>query len=452
MSKFFFHSQYGETLDLALHLQNLGHEVVFFIPSKDYSLLGDGMITKATNWHEFMGQEFTYIFDGCEHGRLQDWLRSKGEKVFGSSERSDRVENERQLNQRWFKAAGFKQPISKNFTEFSSAIKFVETHKDNPWILKQNGDAPKHLNHLGKFSQSEDMLYHLRELSKGWNVQEFGPIDFDLMGVVSGLEIAVSAFFNGQDFLKNEQGKVCGFLNFEEKKEANGATGETCGEMGTTFIAADETHKLFHSILLRPKILDGLRSLKFRGIFDINCIIGDKGITALEPTCRLGVPATSYEFIEGLENPAEVIEAVAKGDEVVPKLTPGIGMVMCIVAKPFPLEADVESEATSQGEKLWVLKSGEPVLDFLPDQRKHIHLYNFHRKLDQDSNEFAYKVATKNGYLLTVTGAGEKISRVRSDLIKYIKNNLYISGMKYRTDIGVRVEQAFAKRKENKNG
>jgi phosphoribosylamine---glycine ligase len=441
MSKFFLHSQYGETLDLGLHLQELGHEVILHVPSKDYALIGDGLIPKTDNWYESLDKGFTWIFDGCEHGRLQDWLRARGELVFGGSERADRVENDRQLNQRWFRAAGFKQPVSKNFLEFDGAIKFINAHLDRRWILKQNGDAPKHLNHLGKFSGSPDMLYHLRELQRGWNVQEFGPINFDLMEVVEGLEVAACAFFNGQDFLKDDKGKVVGFLNFEEKKEGNGGTGETCGEMGTTFIQVDETHKLFRSILLRPKILEGLRALRFRGIFDINCIVGPKGITALEPTCRLGIPSTSYEFIEGLENPAEVIEAVAKGDQIVPKLTPGIGMVLCIVAKPFPIEADVEAEATSQGEKLWVLKGGEPIPEFLPEQRKHIHLYNFHRKLDEDTGELCYKVATKNGYLLTVTASGKKISEVRSKLIRYVKENIYLPGQKYRTDIGARVER-----------
>jgi phosphoribosylamine-glycine ligase len=296
------------------------------------------------------------------------------------------------------------------------------------------------------------MLAHLWDLERGWSVQEFGPVDFDLMEVVDGFEVAASAFFNGKEFLKDETGKVAGFLNFEEKKEANGGTGETCGEMGTTFIQATEENKLFRSILLRPHILDGLRRLNFRGVFDINCIQGANGLTALEPTCRLGFPSTSYEFIEGMENPAEVLQGVANGEDTIVRLVPGIGMVMCLVAKPFPLEADVEKEATSQGERLWVLENGLPVSDFSDVQRKHTHLYNFCREVDQETGEQSYRVATKNGYLLNVTGTGKKISECRSRLIKYIKENLYVSGMKYRTDIGARVEAHFGKKKGAKNG
>jgi len=108
---------------------------------------------------------------------------------------------------------------------------------------------------------------------------------------------------------------------------------------------------------------------------------------------------------------------------------------MVVASKPFPLEADVDDEATSIGERLWILKDGKPVDEFDSEQKKHIHLYNF--KKDDEG----YKVATKSGYLLTVTASGDDIASVREGLIEYIKGSLMIAGMKYRTDIGVRVEE-----------
>jgi phosphoribosylamine-glycine ligase len=110
-------------------------------------------------------------------------------------------------------------------------------------------------------------------------------------------------------------------------------------------------------------------------------------------------------------------------------------MVMVVVAKPFPLETDVDDESTSIGERLWILKDEAPVHDFDSEQKKHVHLYNF--KHDDEG----YKVATKSGYLLTVTGKGKDIASVREELIQYIKDNLMIAGQKYRTDIGARVEE-----------
>lgn len=437
--KFIIFSEYAEILDLAIHLQNLGHEVVMYIPSNEHKKIGDGIVKKTENWLEYLKKDYIWVFDGCNAGKLQDELRKKGEFVFGGSEQTDKLENDRQLGNKLFKKAGFKQPESKNFKSIDDAIAFITENKDTRYILKQNGSAPKHLNHMGKFDENVDMLYHLNGLKKSWSESEYGPIDFDLMEVVSGLEVAVSAFFNGKDWLRNEEGKVVGYLNFEEKKECNGNTGETTGEMGTTFIGCTEDNKLFKDIILRDEITNILKKLDYRGVFDINCIKTDKGITALEPTCRFGIPATSYEFIEAMETDTGiVIEAIAKGLSIPLELKMGVGVVMVIASKPYPVEADLENMATSIGEKLWILKDNEPIKDFTKEQQKHIHLENFFK--DDDGN---YLVATKNGYLLTVTAHGDTISQTRNDLIKYIKDNIYILGIKYRTDIGERVEEYF---------
>jgi len=99
----------------------------------------------------------------------------------------------------------------------------------------------------------------------------------------------------------------------------------------------------------------------------------------------------------------------------------------------------MDEEATSIGEKLWILKNGVPAKDFTAEQRRRIHLENFYR-----DDEGHYLVASKDGYLLTVTGRGDAIADIRHEIQGYIEDNLYISGMKYRTDIGQRVEEREA--------
>ena len=439
MTKFYIKSEYGELLDLAMHLQNEGSEVVFST-NDEYKKIGEGIVKRDINWWNYLGKGYTFLVDGCQDGNFQDWLRSKGEFVFGSSEMGDKLENDRQLGQKLFKSAGFYQPESKNFEDIDSAIEFVLQNKERKWILKQNGDAPKSINHMGKFDNSIDMLFHLKSLKKRWNESEYGKFNCDLMEVVEGLEVACSAFFNGTEFMKNKEGKVVGFLNFEEKKECDGGTGETTGEMGTTFIGTTEDNILFSDIILRPKIASVLKKINFRGIFDINCIKTKNGIVALEPTSRFGIPCTSYEFMEGLKMPtSKLLEAVAKGENTPIEIRQGVGMVMCVVGKPYPIEVDVDDEATSQGEKLWILNNGKPIKDFTDEQKKHIHLENFYK----DETDGSYNVATKNGYLLTVTGIGKSIDITRDNLIQYIKDNIYIPGMKYRTDIGKRVEKSI---------
>lgn len=305
------------------------------------------------------------------------------------------------------------------------------------FIIKQSGDAPKSLSHMAKFNDNSDLIYHLQELKKSWNESDYGEIDFDLMEVVDGLEVAASAFFNGKDWVRNSKGKVIGFINFEEKKEANNGQGETCGETGTTFLGCTEDNKLFRDILLKPQIKEILKKFNFKGVFDINCIQTKQGLVALEATSRFGVPSTSYEFLEGLKTPVSVlIEAMAKGTNTPVEIHEGWGMVIVVAAKPFPLEGDIQSSYTSIGERIWPLKNGKPAKDFDLEQQKHIHLYNAYK-----TDEGEYKVATTSGYILTVTGRGKSIKETRENLIAYIKDNLYLSNMKIRTDIGKRVEE-----------
>jgi phosphoribosylamine-glycine ligase len=436
--KFLIISSYGELLDVAIHLEKIEKKLVmFYVPEKDYAKIGEGIVQKCDNWHEYLGKGWIWVVDGCEHAGLQDWLREQGEMVVGTNKIMSELEEDRQKGQKWFEEAGFNQPESFNFTDIDEAIDFVSENTNKRWVLKQNGSAPKSVNHVGKFEGSEDMLYHLNELKKKWNENEYGAFDCDLMECVEGVEIAASAFFNGSDWLRDKNGKVVGFLNFEEKKETDGALGETTGETGTTFYGCDETNPIFKDILLREELVKTLKDSDYRGVFDINGSITDKGFIAFEATSRFGIPATSYEFIEGLKTPlCDLLCAMATGESTSIEIQRGWGMVMVVCTKPYPVEYDLPGAHSSIGEKLWILQDGKPIEDFTKEQLNHIHLENFYK-----DDEGEYKVATANGYLLTVTGIGANIESMRKSLIEYIKENLYISGNKYRQDIGKRIEE-----------
>ncbi len=440
---FVVHSAFGEISDLAYRLQSEGHEVFLHIPESNYAKVYDGLVPKVKDWYRCIGEGYVWVFDGCDHGDLQDWLRERGELVFGGSKLGDKLENDRQAGQAWFKKIGFDQPQSQNFKDIEGAIAFIKEHADKRWILKQSGDLPKSVNHMAKFDDNSDLIYHLEDLKKKWSEHEMGgPFEADLMEIVEGLEVAASAVFNGTDFLRNPDGSICGWINWEEKKEANGGTGETCGEMGTTFYGCTKKSAMMDLILGSPEVVKMLKKAKFRGCFDINGALKKDGkFVGFEPTCRFGVPSTSYELIESLEsNLGDLIANVAAGKPVEMKIKKGWGMVMVVAAKPFPTEGTIDDEATSVGEILWPLKDGKPVPEFDEKQMKRIHLYNFYKNKDG-----RLEVPTKSGYLLTVTDVGSSIADVRDKLIAFIKNSVYISGMKYRTDIGQRVEEAKVK-------
>jgi phosphoribosylamine-glycine ligase len=444
--RFFIHSQHGEICDLGIYLQQVeGHTVVVYIEDHNCRRIAEGILEHTTEWWRYIGEGYIWLFDGCSHGDLVEWLREQGEVVVGGTKETDSMENDRQKNQKWFRKLGFDQPVSKNFTDFDEAIAFVEENADQRWILKQEADAPKSLSHMGKLDGSLDLLFHLRDLKKTWTEHEHGPVEFSLMEVVTGTEIAASAFFNGKQFLKNGAGKVVGFLNAEEKAESDGRLGSTTGETGTSFLGVTEDSVLFQSLILREGIEEYLAENDYRGVWDVNAILTDDGrLVALEPTCRFGVPATGYEFCLGMESSTgELLEALAKGINRKIEIYENVGMVIVVTAKPFPLEVDVEDEGTSIGERLWPLEDGEPVEDFSDSHWRRLGLYNFERAQDQETGEWLYRVPTKSGYMLTVTGRGEHVATTRDEILHWIKQSFHLAGAKYRQDIGKRIEEFF---------
>jgi len=445
--KFIVISTYGELLDIAIQLEKVEkYETVFCTIDHDYSKIGEGIVTKEKEWHRYIGKNYVWIIDGCENADLQDWLREQGEYVVGTNTELSEMENDRQKGQDWFKKAGFKQPFSKNFKNIDECLEFVKENIDTKYILKQNGDAPKSINYKGKFDSNEDMIYHLEECKKSWNEAEYGAFDCDLMEVVEGMEVAISGFFNGHDWLRNENGQVVAFVNFEHKKQCDGDTGETTGELGTLFYGANENNNLVSDILLRDEITKVLKDTKYQGVFDINGSLTKDGYVAFEATSRFGIPATSYEFIEGLDmKTGELLATMAMGLDEPIKIKEGWGIAQVVVAAPFPVEADLGDDATSRGEKLWIIKNKKPAKDFSDEQWKHIHLENF-----EITDEGDYKVATKNGYLLVVTQTGKSIEEVREKSLEYIKDNLFLANFTYRHDLGKRIEE-FEKDIEENN-
>lgn len=438
--KFIIYSTYGEILDLAIHLERIeGHNVCMYIADESYKRIGDGLVTKIEEWWEKIGEGYTWVFDGCETAKLQDWLRSKGEAVFGTSEEAARWENDRQAGQGLFVRMGFDQPESHNFTDIDEAVSFVKENDDRRWILKQNGNAPKHLSHMGKFDGNEDMLYHLQELKKLWSESEYGPVDFDLMEAVEGCETAFSALWNGHDWARDAEGKAQGWINWEHKKSASGDMGRTCGESGTMFYGVDEDNDLFSDIMLNEELEDALRESGMRGVVDINGLFKDDGeYVAFEFTSRPGIPSSSYEFIEGMETETSaMIDSIAKNMDVPISVKKGWGGVLVFSSKPFPMESDnLDSKETSLDERLWPLENGRPIDEFTNEQLRHIHFYNV--KYDEEEN--IYTIPTKSGYILTVTTTGESVAEVRETLMEYAKENVYLPDQQWIVDLGCRME------------
>jgi hypothetical protein len=92
---------------------------------------------------------------------------------------------------------------------------------------------------------------------------------FQLQRRVTGVEVAVGAFFNGKEFIYPLN------VNFEHKKLFPGNIGPSTGEMGTAMFWSGP-NKLFNSTL--KKMEAKLASEGYVGYIDLNCIVNGNGI------------------------------------------------------------------------------------------------------------------------------------------------------------------------------
>ena len=163
---------------------------------------------------------------------------------------------------------------------------------------------------------------------------------------IFGVEIAVSRFFNGTDWI----GPIV--MNVEHKKFFPGDLGPKTGEMGTLmWYDADESNRLFKEtlLLLKPYLQQG----GFRGIVDINCIVNEEGAFPLEVTSRFGYPATQLEMGIHVSPWGELLKAVADGENYPLEWRTGYGIVVLIATPQFPYcYADCKQYQSPKGLKI----------------------------------------------------------------------------------------------------
>ena len=119
----------------------------------------------------------------------------------------------------------------KEFLSFQDAIAYVEKNPD-AYVIKPSGETQelKQLLFVGSDDEGHDVIRVLKAYDKSWG-EDFG--NFQLQKKVKGLEISVSAFFNGTEFLRPIN------ITFEHKKLFPKELGVSTGEMGSSMFWAN---------------------------------------------------------------------------------------------------------------------------------------------------------------------------------------------------------------------
>ncbi len=409
--KFLFVSVDALINDIAWQLVKEGQDVKYCIQNKKIQDVADGFVPKSEDWQQDADWADVIIFDDVlGYGKQAEKLRKAGKLVVGGTEYTDKLEDDRTFGQEEMKKAGINIIPFQEFNSFDDAITYVKANP-NRYVIKPSGEAQniKRLLFVGEEDDGVDVIQVLEAYKKLWTKKIKV---FQLQRRMTGVEIAVGAFFNGKQFAYPIN------VNFEHKKLFPGNIGLSTGEMGTSMYWSGP-NRIFNATL--KKMEQHFQEVGYVGYMDINCIVNANGIYPLEFTARFGYPTISIQQ-EGIAMPmGEFLYKLATSELTEFKTKKGFQVGVRIVVPPYPF-TDKETFETYSRDAAILFK--KPTLEG-------IHIEDVKNVNEQ------WVVAGESGVVLVVVGMGSTMKQAQNQVYNRIAN-IMIPNMYYRTDIGNR--------------
>jgi phosphoribosylamine---glycine ligase len=409
----------GDSCDLGSLYRRLiddGHEVKVHVGSALCQGTLAGIVPKTDGWADELdwisdaGDDGIILFENVAGGRgvLQDQLRRKGFNVIGGSAYGDRLENDRAYAQQVLAGLGLNIARIHEFTDAQAALAFLRANPAR-YVLKFNGPGfASSDNYVGRLDDGADVAAVLigkrDRLTPGSS--------FILMDHISGVEMGVGAYFNGERFLT----PAC--LDWEHKNFFPGGMGELTGEMGTV-ATYQRTAKFFDMTLGRMAPL--LKANGYLGYINLNTIANEDGIWPLEFTCRFGYPG--FAVLESLQVTgwADLFGGMIKRTLPEFAVRPGFSVGIVLTTPPFPYTREDVEEAVG----LPVILTGESAAD---------DAVNLHYG-EVGLSDGQLVTSGKYGWTMVVTGVGDTIGAAQKSAYARAAK-VFVPNLRYRRDIG----------------
>ena len=391
--------------DLYLSLVREGHEIRVYAGDPSYAGCFEGLLPKVDDWRAalpWVGRDGMVLFERVGVGAQQDALRGEGYRVVGGSAVGDRLEYDRAFGQQTLRDAGLKTAPAVNFASAGEAAAWLEAHPGR-MVLKYHDNAKATF--VGDHEAGRDVLFQLRRGPQGAVL---------LMPRLSGVEVGVGAYFNGQNFLR----PAC--IDFEHKRFFVGEMGEMTGEMGT-LVAYPEHNRIFEATLARVEPV--FRCAGHVGYVNLNMIANEEGLWPLEFTCRFGNPGFAILAPLQIAGWGDIFERMLAGGRERFQALPDWSVGIVLTVPPFP----EERPGADPAEDPPVFYHHDPDATELP----HYHLSDVRMEGGQ---MFARR---RTGYAMVVTGAGETVEAAQHAAAARARN-VVAPDLRWRTDIGER--------------
>ena len=434
MSKVLIISEYWASPSLSLSIKNEGHDVLLYLNQSTDALKGTISRNLFAERMDNMSKDDLIIYENKSFNGEPIELRKKGFNVIGGGKITDKIELDRVFGNKLAGLLGIKVPEMIEVNSFEE-IRNLILERGGKWVLKQEGKLNdiKGLNFVSKMDNSEDLLDFLEILEKNW-IEDLKK-DFVMQEKIEGHEMAVGSFWNGTEFMKDQDGDELCYENWEHKALFPGNLGEATGEQYTVIQCTKAKYsKIFSETLEKCRPL--LKEIDYRGYFDVNTIINEKGAWFLEFTPRMGVPFASGLLEIHKSSWYDFLLAIASGGQDKKfEYDDRYCIVSWLYTKPFPAyNSHRLVEIYKDQDKKEEMKYIEETMSFKMSNPDGIKL-NFKKDFTKEDWSHIHpdslvwrnnrlQIANSDGYILTATqsddtveGAGEKLNELLKKII-----------------------------------
>lgn len=409
--RFLFLSSNGDGMGIAHKLVMEGHHVDYFIKEKGYEWAGRGIVNRVVSWRPSISKVDLVICDMVGFGPQGETIRRMGKPVLACDLATDLLELDRSKGMAVFRKLGIKIPDTFDFKSPKEALSILETWEDPGYVIKPSGNAATADTTVCRSKETYE--YALE------NITATTPLI--VQKIVEGVEVSTEGWWNGRGWVEPFN------HTFEEKRLFAGDLGPNTGCMGNVVIAARRRNKLVRETV--EKLSPFLKKTNYRGPIDINTIVNESGIYALEFTVRFGYDAIEA-LLEGLtESVADMLFEISMGIKTEFDITEEYMIASRLSVPPWP-HADASKE-----------QRGAPIRGINSANLKHIYFSDVYK---EGGN---YYYAASDGVVLKATARGASVREAQRRVLRTL-DNVEVLNKQYRRDIGDRVDSAMKSLKE----
>lgn len=403
-------SKEGDGAGVAWKLVQEGHTVDLWIKNTQYSHALKGIVNRVPSFRPHIADADLVICDLVGFSEYTPLFKRLGKPILGCSDMADVLELDRRRGLELMQVAKIRVPTTHYFDSPKSAATLKWEHPLG-YVIKPSDNLHVSKTYLCKHEEIYKWALTTLPAGQALIVQE----------IVEGVEVSTEGWFNGRDWISPFN------HTFEEKPLAAGGVGPMTGCMGNVVYPLKEPNKLVRETVMKLEPI--LRKASYKGPIDINAIVDESSVRALEITARFGYDAIEA-LMHGMKGPVgSFLFDVATG---IAKTMPLHGfdylIAVRVVVPPYP---DQRQDTSMRGSPVIGVK-GPGGSVFLCD-------------IYEEGGKYYY--AASDGVLLKVAANGRDVREARRRVYARV-DDVYALGAYYRNDIGARVEGNLTKLKQ----